>query len=299
VLRRADRPRGGDGSGPRRRDVVEALLEALVLHDVLHLVEGDRLVVSPPWQPLCRPDVLPVPRDALELGVVRARLRRHALTDGGWTDDESDLVAVARGVRWDPSTDLAVHLRRRAAEQVPEVAAVLVPGGRYLELGCGVGGSLLATMRTFPGLTAAGVELSPELAAIARRSAADLGLAARVEIVVGDAAEFDGQGAFDVCFWSQFFFPTASRLPALVAARRSLRPGGVLVAPAPDLRLPPGPPFDDDARDVGNERVLWATWGVPVRTPDELVTEALTVGFDDARVLEGAHVPSLVGRAPA
>ena len=280
-------------------DVVTAVLDALVVLDVLEPREGDLLVATETWRPFCTPDGRVLLRDARGLGEARARLLRHALSGRGWTSDEQDLVAVARGVTWNPGTDLAVHLRRRAAQNVPEIAAALDGGGRYLELGCGVGGALLALVRAFPSTTAVGVELAPELAALATRTATELGLADRVRIVVGDAGDFHDADGFDVCFWSQFFFPADSRAGALAAALAALRPGGVLVAPAPDVRLPHAGPYDDEARDNATERVLWATWRVPALTPDELVAEAVAAGFTSVRLASGAHVTTLVARAPA
>jgi len=279
-------------------EVVVALLDALVVLDVLERLDDDRLVLAEGWRPAGEPDGRRLLRDALVMGEARTRLLRHALDGQGWTGDERDLLAIARGVTWDPATDLAVHQRRRSVEHVPELAATLVGGGRYLELGCGVGGALVALVRAFPGVMAVGVELAPELAALATSSAAGLGLADRVRVVVGDAVGFRDPDGFDACFWSQFFFPASSRAGALAAARGALRAGGVLVAPAPDVRLPAEAPYDDEARDNAGERVLWASWGVPARTPDELVAEASAAGFVDVHLAPGAFVQTLVARAP-
>ena len=102
---------------------------------------------------------------------------------------------------------------------------------RILELGCGVAGQLLCTLRAFPGATAVGVERSADLAAEARRRSQALGVADRLDVIVGDAATVRLEGEFDVVAWSQFFFPSESRAGALATAYAALRPGGLIVAP--------------------------------------------------------------------
>jgi SAM-dependent methyltransferase len=278
-------------------DVVTALLEALVVTGVLERVD-DSLLVAELWRPFCGPDARTLLHDALLLGEARARLLRQALGGATWSTDPEDQLAIARGVTWNPATDLAVWQRRRSAQKVPELADALSRGGRYLELGCGVGGAMLALVRAFPGVSAVGVEIAPELAAVAARAASELGVAERVRIVTADAVDFADPDRFDVCFWSQFFFPTESRGGALAAALAALRPGAVLVAPAPDVSIPSAEPYDDDARDSATERVLWATWGVPARSPHELVAEVQSAGFVDVHLVDGGHVPTLVARAP-
>jgi cyclopropane fatty-acyl-phospholipid synthase-like methyltransferase len=148
-----------------------------------------------------------------------------------------------------------------------------------LELGCGVAGRILTIMQAAPGLTAVGVELSPDLAAEAERRAAELGLRDRFTVVCADAADFTSDERFDRVFWSQFFFPSGSRAAALATAHRCLRRGGILSLPVAD---------DDPAERLF--RLLLASWGVPLRTPDELAAEIEEAGFVDVEV-RGADTP--------
>ncbi|MHC0054208.1 tRNA1(Val) (adenine(37)-N6)-methyltransferase [Actibacterium sp. D379-3] len=60
------------------------------------------------------------------------------------------------------------------------------PAERVLELGCGAGVASLCLGARVPGITLAGIELQPDYAALARRNAADNGIA--LEVVEGDIA---------------------------------------------------------------------------------------------------------------
>ena len=61
------------------------------------------------------------------------------------------------------------------------------PGQRVLELGCGGGTAVLCLARRVPGLELHGVEIQPDYAELARRNAAENGLALRVH--VGDVLD--------------------------------------------------------------------------------------------------------------
>jgi SAM-dependent methyltransferase len=155
---------------------------------------------------------------------------------------------------------------------------VLTRGGTHLELGCGVAGRVLTTLQAVPAMRAIGVEISPDLAAVARDRADRLGLADRFEVLVQDAAEFDREACADTVFWSQWFFPEPSRAGALAAAFRALKPGGVLTA---TLMATVG-----DERALAMGEVSLAGWGVPARTGEELVDEVGRAGFLEAEVVD-------------
>ena len=153
--------------------------------------------------------------------------------------------------------------RSRVADHRAARLAAAIPGGSVVDLGCGIGGDLLAFARA--GLVAAGVEQDPVRAAMAEANLAALGLAGAV--MVGDATTLDTAGfdaafadparrggrgrVFDVEGWTP---PWPWVLDLL--ARRSL----VKVAPGigHDL-VPPGVEAEwvSDGGDV-KEAVLWA-----------------------------------------
>ena len=81
-----------------------------------------------------------------------------------------------------------------AAHRAARVAAA-VPGGSVVDLGCGIGGDLVAFARA--GLTSAGVDLDPVRVAIARANLAALGLPGAVRVADATAMAVAG---FDMAF---------------------------------------------------------------------------------------------------
>jgi SAM-dependent methyltransferase len=255
--------------------VVAAICHALDLYDVLDRDE-DRYRLAPDWMLLTDEAAFsPLSVQLAHAEVTRVSLR-HALGDSTyWTMSAEDRLVIAQAVSPDPfSAGLVESFRTRAAEEPDQ--AVLLAGGTQLELGCGVAGRILTMLQAVPAMHAIGVEISPDLAAIAGERAAELGLTHRFEIVVGDAVAFDREECADTAFWSQFFFPEGSRAGALAAIFRALRPGGVLTATLED---------DSDPKMLALSRVSLARWGVPSRTPEQLVEEVAAAGFVDVEVV--------------
>jgi len=85
--------------------------------------------------------------------------------------------------------------RMRVADHRAARVAAAFPGGSVIDLGCGIGGDLVAFARA--GLVAAGVDVDPLRVAMARANLAALGLPGAVQ--VGDATTID-PAAFDVAF---------------------------------------------------------------------------------------------------
>nr|WP_216658802.1 methyltransferase domain-containing protein [Nocardioides sp. zg-1230] len=145
-----------------------------------------------------------------------------------WTDHPGDPVRVAGVVRrLEPDAEKAAaattqaHLRTRAVAKFGEAAhlmfftpdaleqatrtrvadhraarlAAAIPGGSVIDLGCGIGGDLMAFARA--GLVAGGVDLDPVRVAMARANLEALGLPGAAQ--VGDATTIDPR-AFDAAF---------------------------------------------------------------------------------------------------
>lgn len=100
----------------------------------------------------------------------------------------------ARSMFFTPDALEQATRARVAAHRAARVAAA-VPGGSVIDLGCGIGGDLLAFSRA--GLVPAGIDLDPVRVAMARANLAALGLPGAVQ--VGDATTLDPSG-FDVAF---------------------------------------------------------------------------------------------------
>lgn len=154
------------------------------------------------------------------------RLLAQAAT--AWTEHRGDPVRVASVVRrLEPDAEKAAaattqaQLREKAVAKFGEAApqmfftpdaleqstrsrvadhraarlAAAIPGGSVVDLGCGIGGDLLAFARA--GLVAAGIDQDPVRVAMAEANLAALGLAGAV--LVGDATTLDPSG-FDAAF---------------------------------------------------------------------------------------------------
>lgn len=282
-------------------DRCEAVAEALVAHGVLDRDGDGRYRVADDWSALLLADPPQSLETVLRYQDARVRMVEDAVTGGGdyWAADAADRTAYAIGVSLDPATAHGRSLLRFALGQSPEVLELFEAGGTYLELGCGAAGSMTAALQEFPQTSAVGVELSADLVAVARDRAVRLGVADRMEVVHGDAAAYDGRTDFDFGFWSQFFFPEESRAGALAVLHRSVRPGGVVVAPllgdpvtgVDDLRT-------DDGREYAVDRVLHGGWGIPIRSPEELVAELEGAGFVDPEVLDNGFSRRVRARRP-
>ena len=232
------------------------------------------------------------------------RLLAHA--SQAWADHPGDPVRVASVVRrLEPDAEKAAaattqaQLRARAATKFGDAArlmfftpdaleqatrtrvadhraarlAAAIPGGSVVDLGCGIGGDLLAFARA--GLVAAGIDQDPVRVAMAEANLAALGLAGAV--MVGDATAIDTAGStrpspiparrggrgrvFDVEGWTPPWAwvldlltgralvkvapghrarPGAARRRGRVGQRRRRGQGGRALVAGPGDRRPPG-----------------------------------------------------------
>lgn len=279
---------------------VQALLDVLVAYDVVERSE-DRFRLAPSWLALMADDAFATLSDLLASADIEARLLRESASGADyWTMPPADRLVFARAISPNPFARSLVEGFRKQLAGDPDLAA-LVAGGRLLELGCGVAGRVLTMLQALPEMRAVGVELSEDLAAEAQRRAEQLGVDDRFEVVCSDAASFSRPEAFDVAFWSQFFFPESARPGALRTLWASLRSGGIAQAPLlgddAALRL------DDrgaEARHRAVFRVILDGWGVPDRDRDGLAAEFADAGFVDIRYTGGgaAGPVRLVARKP-
>jgi SAM-dependent methyltransferase len=123
------------------------------------------------------------------------------------------------------------YVNRLVAEEARSRAAAIV-GGEFgvLDIGCGVGGSLLFLAQAIDApLRGIGVTISPRQAGIARHQARVRGLSAKCLFLEADFASISGLHPFHLAFAIESFvhFPTPAAFFA--AAARSLLPGGRLV----------------------------------------------------------------------
>jgi SAM-dependent methyltransferase len=134
---------------------------------------------------------------------------------------EQDAGVVARSSRlFEPFIGEAV------AGVVPERGAV-----RLLEIGCGAGANILSAARRNEQLTALGIELQAEAAAMARKNVALWRLEQRVSIETGDIRQREPDASFDLATLHQniYYFPVGERTGLLRHVRGFLKPGGRLL----------------------------------------------------------------------
>jgi SAM-dependent methyltransferase len=264
-----------------------ALFLALEAHGVL-IRDGDYYQMDEHWATLSAPDT-PIDFQALlDAADAAAQAIEHGVLGGDdyWTMPRDIRLALARGSTFDPtSPHPPVILEALLRNYVPEVHARLSAGGRYLELGCGIGGTLLSLLRAYPLMTAVGVELAGDVLSEARRQATTLGVSHRVVFYQGDARDFSEFAAFDVALWSHSFFPKPSRALTLQVVRYALKRGGFLLVPLlNDRPSEPEKTYADAGRQFLLQRVLYGGWGIPVLDAPEIQQEIEAAGFSATRM---------------
>ncbi|MET0975069.1 MAG: methyltransferase domain-containing protein [Leifsonia sp.] len=111
---------------------------------------------------------------------------------------------------------------------VPELAGILTrPGVRVAEIGFGGGHASIAIALGFPEARIDGFDVDAASVELARRNAADAGVADRIGFHLSDGAAIDG--TFDIVFAFECIHDMPQPVPVLEAARAALAPGGLVV----------------------------------------------------------------------
>lgn len=145
---------------------------------------------------------------------------------------------------------------------------------RLLEVGCGSGVYMAHAARKNPELTAAGIELQPDVAEMARKNTASWGFSDRITVDCGDIRHRKPDESYDLVtlFNNIYYFPVAERTELLGHLLMFLKPGGSLVLTT----------CCNDGGSVGDVLNLWgaATEGcgrLPAR--DEMKEQMVKAGF--------------------
>lgn len=130
-----------------------------------------------------------------------------------------------------PAGASAEELRRRLVVAQERLLAEAVDAwgrssfaGHVVDVGCGLGGSLLWLLDETPAERVTGVTVASAHEAVVRRLAEEAGVASRVSVEVCDAAAIVGEARFDaaLCVEASCYFDRAAWLSCM---RRVLRPG--------------------------------------------------------------------------
>jgi len=119
------------------------------------------------------------------------------------------------GKVWLPSVP-DIHERLRAE-----------PPARVADVACGEGWSTIALARAYPGAEIVGIDLDGPSIDVARRNAAESGVADAASFVHGDAASLEG--SFDLALIIEAVHDMSNPVPVLRAVRESLAADGSLI----------------------------------------------------------------------
>ncbi|MDQ4132916.1 MAG: class I SAM-dependent methyltransferase [Actinomycetota bacterium] len=211
--------------------------------------------------------------------VASVRQVLRLLTEGpgalGWAgEDDESLVAQGRA-----SMGLVNPLVEFVFPQLDGLDERLRrPGGRFLDIGVGIGGLATAMCDEFPALSVVGLDVLPRALDLARAHVAERGLGDRIELRHLDVAGIEDADAYDLVWLPLPFVSPASLRVALPRLQRALRPGGWLLASMGRL--------EGDSLSVA--LTLWRTslLGGTVLPPERLAGGLVEAGFTDVTALE-------------
>lgn len=159
-----------------------------------------------------------------------------------------------------------------AAEQ-----AIGQPPSRVHDLGCGVGGTVFQLARRWPEATFCGVTISAEQIALARKFAAGSGLDARCQFLCADFTQPMKVSGADLVIAVESHVHAPDAATFLTAARRHLRPGGVLIVVDDLLSHSDARLTQAQSHLIAAFRRGWRLGHVPTR--DGLILQAQTLGY--------------------
>jgi SAM-dependent methyltransferase len=115
--------------------------------------------------------------------------------------------------------------------KIPDLVARLnaTPPARIADIGCGSGWSTITIALAYPLVSVTGIDLDDASVAEARKNAAAAGVADRVTFHIGDAAESQLDGTFDLVCAFETIHDMNDPTAALAAMRALRAPGGIVV----------------------------------------------------------------------
>ena len=185
-------------------------------------------------------------------------------------------ASIHRGV-WAPG----VSTREQAFHYVEDGVLALVADverPRVVDLGCGVGGSLIHLAGRRPDLVGEGITISPAQADVAATLVAEAGVADRVRVREGDfLAPPDDLAGADAALSIEAFVHGPDPAAYFRAAARVLRPGGVLAVCDDVLTAAGAAASPRDAQRIEEFRAGWRISSL--LTVDEIGRHAAGAGL--------------------
>ncbi len=148
-----------------------------------------------------------------------------------------------------------------AVANLPGLAERFHHGGRFLDVGTGIGALGAAFADTLPNATVVGIDVLTRAVDLARNLVDQRGLDNRVEIRQQGVEDLDDTATFDLAWLPAPFIPEAVFDRALANIHRSLKPGGWIIVGAGRL----------DGDDTGVAVTRWQTalaGGTPLTIDD-------------------------------
>lgn len=257
---------------------------------------------APQAEVLADPDSLafmaPLGRFVAGVGMHLAALATAYRTGGGVSWEA--LGPDVREAQADANRALFLHqLGQELLPAVPDVHERLQHGARVADVGCGAGWSCIGIAGSYPNITVDGFDLDEPSIEMARRHAAEAGVADRVHFHVADAASLIGADPYDVVFAFECVHDLADPVGVLAALGRMARDDGAVivvdertedrfVAPAGEVeRLLYGYSLTCCLPDAMSQDPTAAT-GTVMR-PETLRSYARLAGFADVQTVPVDH----------
>ena len=112
---------------------------------------------------------------------------------------------------------------------IPDLHERLSNGAKVADVACGVGWAAISLARAYPNVTVDGYDLDEYSIEIARRNAAEAGVADRVTFEARDAADPALKGAYDFATVIEAIHDLSQPVAVLGAIHEMLKPGGTLM----------------------------------------------------------------------
>ena len=159
---------------------------------------------------------------------LRRALEHTERRSAGW--DGADPETVLNQGR--ASRAIADYIARELLPRMPESRSALEGGvSRFLDVGVGVAAISARLCQIYPDLTCLGIDVLPEVLALAHGELTALGLADRVELRVQSVGELTDVEAFDLAWVPQPFIPRPAFEAGIPLVHRALRPNRWVVVP--------------------------------------------------------------------